>query len=49
MPAQSRIACKMFDRRKGPEVPDISDLTEEAQKLYRDILSGNALKGERNG
>lgn len=45
-PSQSRIACKMFDRRKGPEVPDISDLTEEAQKLYRDILSGNILKGE---
>lgn len=45
-PSQSRIACKMFDRRKGPEVPDISDLPEEAQKLYRDILSGNILKGE---
>ena len=46
-PAQSRIACKMFDRRKGPEVPDISDLTEEAQKLYRDILSGDVIKGGR--
>lgn len=45
-PSQSRIACKLFDRRKGPEMPDISDLPEEAQKLYRDILSGNILKGE---
>lgn len=38
MPAQSRIACKMFDRRKGPEVPDISDLLDS-------IVSG----GEKNG
>lgn len=45
-PSQSRIACKMFDRRKGPEMPDISDLSEEAKKLYNDILSGNILKGE---
>ena len=48
-PSQSRIACKMFDRRKGPEVPDISDLSEDAQKLFRDILSGDVLKGDRNG
>lgn len=45
-PSQSRLACKLFDRRKGPEMPDISDLSEEAQKLYRGILSGNILKGE---
>ena len=38
MPAQSRIACKMFDRRKGPEVPDISDLLDS-------IVNG----GEKNG
>lgn len=37
-PSQSRIACKMFDRRKGPEVPDISDLLDS-------IVSG----GEKNG
>lgn len=49
MPAQSRIACKMFDRRKGPEMPDISGMSEEAQKLFRDILSGDVLKGDRNG
>lgn len=46
-PSQSRIACKMFDKRKGSEMPDISDLTEEAQKLYRDILSGDVIKGGR--
>lgn len=45
-PSQSRIACKMFDRRKWPEMPDISGMSEEDQKLYRDILSGNILKGE---
>lgn len=48
-PSQSRLACKLFDRRKGPEVPDISDLSEDAQKLFRDILSGDVLKGDRNG
>ena len=48
-PSQSRIACKMFDRRKGPEMPDISGMSEEAQKLFRDILSGDVLKGDRNG
>ena len=49
MPAQSRIACKMFDRRKGPEVPDISGMSEEAQKLFRGIPSVDVLKGEQNG
>lgn len=48
-PSQSRIACKMFDRRKGPEMPDISGMSEEAQKLFRGIPSVDVLKGEQNG